>query len=402
MNGDTAVNALLERAQKQAFLIGAAGLVLCAVGFFAAREQFFHSYLMAWLFWTALSLGCLALLMLHHLAGGSWGFVIRRVLEAGTRTLPVAGAFALLLLLGIPTLYLWAQPEHVRGDKVLEHKAPYLNAPFFAGRAAFYFAVWFALAYFLNKWSEEQDRTGDPKLPGRMEGLSGGGLVAFGLTASFAALDWAMSLEPHWFSTIYGLHFMIGGVLSALAFAVVVLGPLSRHEPLSKYVGPARFHDLGSLLFAFVMLWAYLSFSQFLIIWSGNLPEEIPWYLHRIGAGWQSIALTLVVFHFAVPFVLLLSRDIKRRPGRVARLAVVLLVMRLVDMFWLVQPAFHPEEVLPSWQDFCWVAGLGGVWLGFFFRELKRRPLVAQRDPMAEEILAAREAAHLEPGSESA
>src|SRR5437867_1559766 len=226
-------------------------------------------------------------------------------------------------------------------DEVLQHKHLYLNTPFFIVRAAIYFAVWNALSYFLNAWSLEQDRTGDPRVARRMQMLSAGGLVAYGLTITFASFDWLMSLEPHWFSTIYGVLIIGGQGLSAMAFLIAAIVWLGRRPPLQDVVVPAHLHDLGNLLLAFVMLWAYFSFSQYLIIWSGNLPEEIAWYLHRLQTGWRVVGVALVLFHFAVPFCLLLSRAVKRQGRMIVKVAVGILIVRLVDLFWLIAPEFH-------------------------------------------------------------
>ena len=399
MNQNSPASAQLDRIQWRAFVVGFAGLAACLAGYLSNHESFYPSYLMAWLFWTGIATGCMALLMVHYLSGGGWGFVIRRVLEAGTRTLTLMAVLALPLWFNIPRLYLWAQPEKVHGDKILEGKAAYLNVPFFVERTVFYFAVWILMAYFLNKWSDEQDKTGDPAIAGRLEALSGPGLVFLGLTLTFHAMDWGMSLEPHWFSTMYGLQFIIGQVLGAMAFSIIITRALSSEEPHSKVLTPSHFHDLGNLMLAFTMLWAYISFSQFLIIWSANLPEEIPWYRHRIDLGWQRIALMLVLFHFAVPFVLLLSRDIKRKAKRVALVAVAMLIMRTVDLFWIIKPAFAKEGnggFHVDWLDPCWIVGLGGVWIGFFCLNLKQRPLFPLHDPIGAEMAAARHGEHLE------
>ncbi len=377
---DETLEPRLDRVQQRARAVGVVGLVLCLVGAATGPQQFFRSYLVAYLFWMGIALGCCALLMLHHLAGGNWGFVIRRPLEAGTRTLPLMALLALPFLFGLRHMYVWARPDQVAVDELLQHKSAYLNIPFFVLRTVCYFAIWLGLAFLLNKWSEEQDRTADPSLARRLEALSGPGLVLYGLTVTFASIDWVMSLEPHWSSTIYGMLFMVGQVLATLAFVVVVATLLAGYKPLSEAISTAHFHDLGNLTFAFVMLWAYLSVSQYIIIWSGNLPEEIRWYLSRLSAGWQGIALFLVLFHFAVPFLLLLSRDIKRRPGRLAALAVFILAIRMVDLYWLVAPAFEPTVLRVHWTDLVAPFGVGGVWVAVFVWQLKSRPLVPLHD----------------------
>ena len=270
----------LQQFQKRSLLVGIVGLALCGAGMLFNREEFFRSYLLAYLFWIGIALGCLAIVMLHHLSGGAWGIVIRRLLESATRTLPLMALLFLPIVFGLSHLYEWARPEAL-GDKILRHKSLYLNVPFFLARAALYFAAWIAVVYFLNKWSLKQDQTAAPSLSRQLELLSGPGLVIYGATMTFASIDWVMSLEAHWFSTIYGLSFMVGQVLGAFAFVIAAAILLSSRKPLSEVISSEHLHDLGKLLLAFVMLWAYLAFSQFLIMYSGNLPEEIPWYMRR-------------------------------------------------------------------------------------------------------------------------
>ena len=381
MSSNDALRARLDGMQQKVFVAGAVGLAVIAAGGFFNPTQFFRSYLLAFVLWNGIALGCLAICMLHHLTGGAWGFGIRRMLEAGTRTFPLLAVLFLPLLFGLARLYLWAQPEMVSADKILQYKRLYLNVPFFLARAAIYFAVWNLLGFFLSKWSVEQDATANPGLAGRLEAVSGPGLILYGLTATFSAIDWVMSLEPHWFSTIYGMMFMVSQALAAMAFVIIMAMLLADLPPLSGAIAPAQFHDLGNLLLAFTMLWAYLSFSQFLLIWAGNLREEIPWYASRATGGWAGVALLLILFHFAVPFLLLLSRTVKRRMRVLASVAVGLLVMSLVDVFWMIAPAFHPEGPSPHWMDLIAPIGVGGLWMAAFFSQLKRRSLVPLHDP---------------------
>jgi hypothetical protein len=367
--------------------VGVVVLAACLVGAFTSPTQFFHSYLLGYLFWVGIGLGSLGILMLHHLVGGRWGYVIRRPLEAGTRTLPLLALLFLPLLAGMARLYPWARPEFVAGNELLQHKAAYLNVPFFITRAVLYFGLWMGMAYLLNRWSLAADEAGAHAPGNKFRNLSGPGLVVFSLSVSFAMIDWVMSLEPAWFSTIYGMVFIAGQVLATLCFMVPVVLFLSKGKPLSEAVSPRQFHNLGNLMLAFVMLWAYVSFSQYLIIWSGNLPEEITWYVNRSGQGWQWVALGLILFHFAVPFVLLLIRRNKQQPLILARIAVWLLVLRAVDLFWQEAPAFHGPEVRVHWMDPVVLLGLGGIWIAAFIWQLKKRPLLARWDPSLEEAV---------------
>jgi hypothetical protein len=372
--------------QRRFFIAGGVLSAVSLIGLLINPTQFLQSYLMAYMFCLGVTLGCLALGMVHQLSGGAWGVVIRRQIGAASRVLPVMTLLFIPIALGMGRLYVWTHADVVAHDEVLRHKQLYLNVPFWLIRAIFYFTAWNTIAYFLNAWSLEQDRTGDPRIPRRMQLLSAGGLVAYGLTITFASFDWLMSLEPRWFSTIYGAIIMGGQGLAALAFLLVVIVWLSRRPPLNAVVVPAHLHDLGNLFLAFTMLWAYFSFSQYLIIWAGNLPGEISWYLHREDTSWRFIGLALIVFHFAVPFVLLLSRTIKRGPELILRLAAFMLFMRVVDLFWLIAPAFH-ESLWVSWLDVVLPVALGLVWLGCFVWQLRGRAILPVYDPQFDEAI---------------
>ena len=333
------------------------------------------------------SLGCLALGMIHQLSGGEWGVLIRRPIGAASRVLPVLTVLFLPIALGMFRLYPWTDADLVARDEVLHHKHLYLNVPFFLARAVFYFAVWNGFVYFLNRWSLQQDTNPDPRIARRMQQLSAGGLVAYGLTITFASFDWLMSLDPHWFSTMYGVLTMGGQGLTGISFLILVVVWLSRRPPLRAIVLPSHLHDLGNLTLAFTMLWAYFAFSQYLIIWSGNLPAEIDWYLHRSFTSWRIIAMALVVMHFAVPFVLLLSRRVKRQAELIVKVAAWILVVRLLDMLWLVAPAFHHDGLSVSWMDVTLPIALGGIWLAAFIWQLRGRAILPVHDPQFEETI---------------
>jgi hypothetical protein len=373
--------------QRQFLLAGAAGAVVSLIGYFVNPTQFFQSYLMAYMFVLGLTLGSLALGMVHQLSGGAWGVVIRRQIGAASRVLPILTLLFLPIVLGMSHLYEWTHADIVNADPVLRGKHLYLNTPFFLIRAVIYFACWNAVSYLLNKWALEQDQTGDPQYARRMQMLSGAGLLVYGLCITFASFDWLMSLEPHWFSTIYGVLIMGGQGLSALAFLITALVWLARRPPLRDIVLPSHFHDLANLMLAFVMLWAYFSFSQYLIIWSGNLPEEIAWYLHRLQTGWRFVAVTLVIFHFTVPFLLLLSRAVKRAPNTIVKVSLAILVARLIDLFWLIAPEFHRTGISVSWMDIVLPLTLISIWVGCFLWQLRGRALLPVYDPQFEETL---------------
>jgi hypothetical protein len=369
-------------------------------------DQFFRSWLIGALFCLSFALGSLALLMLQHLSGGQWGLVTRRVFEAGSSTLPVVALLFVPVLFGLPRIFEWARPESVQASAVIQMKTAYLNAPFFIVRAVIYFAVWIGCSWLLNKWSADQDRgVGITKVDSvRYRTLSAPGLLVLVITVTFASVDWIMSLEPEWFSTIFGLLTVAGYGLSALAFAIAILSRVQGDAAGAEYLAKRHFHDLGKLLLAFTMLWAYLSFSQFLIIWSGNLPEEIPWYIARIRGSWGAVAIALVIGHFALPFAMLLSANLKKRSAALGKVAVFILVMRLVDLIWYVAPSFRhalpgdaaggPVPLIPfHWMDVAIPVGLIGLWIFLMLRQLRARALFPVNDPYFKEAFA-HEAAH--------
>jgi len=371
----------LRRLPRLGLILGGIGVIACVAFGATDPTQMLRSYLVAFLFWLGIALGALAVLSINHVTGGAWGVAIRRPLEAAVQTLPLLALLFLPIALAPGTLYEWARPGAAAHDPILAHKALYLNVPFFVVRAVGYFAAWILLARAMVRWSREQDAVGDVTgAARRLQLLARASLVTLGLTGTFASIDWMMSLEPHWFSTIYGILFMGGCVLSALAFAIPVTALVADRPPFAAVLSADVFHDLGKLLLAFVLLWAYFSFSQFLIIWAGNLPEEISWYLHRSVGAWTTLAVALVVMHFAAPFAVLLSRTVKRRPRSLAAVAVALLAARYLDLFWMVVPAFEHHGVVVHALDVATLLAIGGPWLMLFARRLVDEPPVPLRD----------------------
>ena len=367
--------------KKKALICGLVASAFAILGLYFDREQFFRSYLLAFVYWVSLSLGSLLLLMVHHLVGGRWGFALRRLLEGGTRTLLLMFVLGIPVLLGIHELYEWSHADVVANDEILQKKAVFLNPTFFVIRYVIYFLIWGALAVLLNKWTAEQDLTAETSPTRRMQILSGPGVVVFVLITTFSAIDWIMSLEPHWFSTIYAAIFIIGQMLMTWAFMTLVAVQLSRYQPLSALLTNERLRDLGTFMLGFVMLWAYTSFSQFLIIWSGNLPEEITWYYTRLKGGWQNVGYMLVVFHFFVPMVLLVSSRLKARIPILVSIAAGLMAMRLLDLFWITAPAFDKTGFTIHWLDVVLPIAIGGLWLWVFYGQLSKRSLVPLNDP---------------------
>jgi hypothetical protein len=364
----------LEGVRRNAMIAGLAGLVLTLLGFFLDREHFFHAYLAGWLFWTSISLGSMGVLLLHSATGGDWGVEVRRVLESGMKLIPIQALLFIPLLLGLGDLYEWARPDAVAHDAILKHKSGYLNVPFWIGRSVFYFAIWILIARVAGRLSLRQDQEASRDVARRLRLFSGPALVVYILTMTFAAVDWIMSLDPHWFSTMFGLIVVVGQVLAAFAFAIFIDVHFIDRKPIPPGNPESPLYDLGNLLMAFVMIWAYVNFSQFLIIWQANIAEEIPWYLKRLTGGWQFLGLALALFHFMLPFVLLIWRGTKRKPARLAWVALLLLVMRFVDLHWVVSPATDVQAALvPHWIQFVTPLGIGGLWLALFLADLKTR-----------------------------
>ena len=392
----------LDRFQQRALIAGGIGVLAGIAGGLIDRSSgeplvlglspvFYRAWLVGFMACAGLTLGSLGWLMLHHMTGGQWGLVSRRVFEASSRTLPIVALFFLPVVLGIPAVFEWSHEDVVQSNAVLRQKAPYLNVTFFIIRAVVYFAFWLMCVVLLNRWSAAQDRgtvATTPRDTVRFRKVSAPGLLFLVLTVTFAATDWVMSLEPEWYSTIFGLLTVVGQGLAAVAFTIVVLTMIAPARPLAGVVAPKHFHDLGKFMLAFVMLWAYLSFSQFLIIWSGNLPEEIPWYLKRMQGVWGAIAIVLVVGHFALPFLLLLSRSLKRHSRMLARLAVFVILMRIVDIIWLVAPAYEHQGFPLHWLYIVLPPGMLGVWCFAFARNLRSRALLPVNDPYFKEAFA--------------
>jgi len=357
--------------------------------------------------WLGVSLGSMAVLMIQHLTGGKWGMVIRRQLEAAMNVLPLmALLFIPIAAAGLPYLYNgnhesvggWPGWLHYQGPDAhltaMSHS--YLTVGGYIGRGAIYFAIWLGLAFVLSRWSAEQDQPPVQNLSPRFRTIAAPGVILYAFTISFAVIDWVMSIDPHWYSTIFGFIFIVGECLSALCMMVVIERILVPYRPMAFLLKPKEVHDHGKLILTFVLLWAYFSFAQLLIIWAGNLPMEIRFFTRRLYSGWEVMGLGLVIFHFAIPFLFLLSRPFKQNPRSLVRLAAWLLFMRFIDLFWYIEPSFHKALRL-DWGyllDLIVPVAIGGLWLALFFRNLRSRPLLPVYDLHAQEFLEYVGAAH--------
>jgi hypothetical protein len=393
---------IVRKISQRSLIIGVVFAVISVAIAVIRPDEFYRAYLLGFMCWLGVALGSMAILMIRHLTGGGWGTVIRRILGAAMRTVPLlALLFIPIIIAGLQhRIYPWAMPlDSIQDPHIREHLEKhsfvrsYLNLSGFAFRAFIYFAIWNLLSFLLSKWSKQTDTPNAPDNTQRFKAVSGPGLILYGFTISFAAIDWVMSLDPTWVSTIFGLIILIGQVLSAMCFAVVVERILYNYKPMSELLKPDFVHDHGKWMLTFIMVWAYFSFSQWLIIWAGNLPPEISFYLKRLSGGWAWIGLILVLFQFAIPFAMLLSRPFKRNIRKLVWLAAWLMLMRYVDLFWIIEPNFS-RTLAVTVADIVVPIAIGGIWLWYFFQNLASLPLVPAYDQDAHEVLAAEHHIH--------
>ena len=390
--------ASVSRLQSGGIAVGGVAVLLALYGWMKSPAEFYQAYIFSYMLVLGLTLGSLGLLMLQHLTGGIWGMVIRRPLEAASRNLIWVLVFFLPIVLGMKYLYSGNGDETgwLNAPKTGEHalsvwQQSYLTQGGFLFRAVIYFGIWIVLMLVFNAWSKNQDQQTDGEgIKQKMKKLAAPGVILYILAMTFAAIDWVMSLSPRWASTIYGFIFVAGQAIASMALMIAVIVLLSGSEPMNKVINKRHLHDLGKWLFAFNMLWAYFSFSQLLIIWSGNQPEEISFYRSRLGGQWGVVAVLDLLFNFAIPFLLLLSRDVKRTAGVISKVALWLIFMRLVDLYWMTKPEFT-ERAVPTWLDVVVPVALIGLWLGMFAMNLKQRPLLPVGDPRLSEVLAPNE-----------
>jgi hypothetical protein len=376
----------VARAQLPALILGILGIAGSVAGFVLDRPEFFRAWLAPFLFWFLIAAGALAILMLQYVTGGEWGVLIRRPLGAAARTIPLFLLFGLPLAFGLPSIYEWARPEAAH-DEFLRQKELWLNPKAWIIRALIYFALWSLWAWRLRVLSLDFAKTRSPYTELTRRKWSAAGLLVIVLTLTLTSVDWVMSLEPRWYSSMYGIAFTVGAGLSAFAFVTFFLTLLADNPAMQGVLKPSHFRDLGNLMLAFTMLWAYTNFSQFLLIWYGNIKEETPYYLKRMHGGWGLMAAALIVFHFFLPFTMLLMRAIKDRPRTIAIVTVIILIMRFVDIYWLVVPAHHAEHFYFSWITLFAFLGIGGLWLAAFLWQLKGQTIIPIHETWVDEAI---------------
>jgi len=375
------VDGAMIRGKKIALAIGVIGLAFSVIGWITTPREFFVAYLFAEVFFVGLSLGSLGILMIHHLTAGYWGYGVRRFLEAAIANLPLLALLFIPLFFGLSELYPWRHPDIVAAQELLSKKQSYLNATGFIIRTIAVFAIWITMSRLLLKWSAEQDITVSVAPTRKMRTLSGPGLVIYPITMTFVAVDWIMSMETEWYSTMFPILICIGQILGALSLMILIFAWAVRSTELRTLAGEENFHKIGNLLLAFVMIWAYLAFGQLLVTWSGNLPAEIWWYLHRIAGGWRWVASFIALFQFFVPFFLLLMRPVKKKRHVLAMVAGCVFLSHIVTIWWTIAPSVYTTNFYVSWLTLAAFIGVGGLWWAAFLWNLGKRRLVPLNDP---------------------
>jgi hypothetical protein len=367
----------LFEAQWPSLLVGIGGLLVCLIVWFFDPYHALRAYLYAWLLWLGVALGSMALVMLHCLTGGWWGWVIRRPAEAAAMTLPLLLVLFIPLALGLHYIYPWADPAQIASHAVLRHRQSFFAPWFVLLRTLIYFAIWIFWAWRLRSLSLAHDEAGDAKSVMRLRVMSGAGFVVYFATMSSAAMDWIASREVDWYSSTFGLVTILGQAVIATAFVIIVLALLWDAFPLSELAAPDPAHDLGNLLLTNVVLWSYVAFAEFLVIWIGNSQEDNTWYYHRMHRGWNWAGTAIILLHFAVPFVMLLFQQVKRNLRVLACVAGGIFLVRIVHVLWMVAPSSPtPQPHAVYWLDFIAPFGVGGVWFALFLWLLRRRPLM--------------------------
>jgi hypothetical protein len=364
------------------------GIVACAILGAANPRQFFFSWLVSFLFFLSLALGALFFVLIQYAAQGGWGIVLRRIGETVFTTIPVMAVLFLPVVLGLHHLFEWTHAEAVANDALLRWKAPYLNVPFFLIRAVLFFGIWSFIALLYYRGSRGQDVSGDPAVSARLRRLAGPAIIVLALTQTFASVDWIMSLTPHWYSTMFGVYFFAGSFVGFIALLSVVASAMRRAGLLDTIISAEHLQDVGKLLFAFMVFWTYIAFSQFFLIWYANLPEETSWYRERLEGSWLTVSVFLMVGHFVAPFFYLMGRAVKRRGSTLAIGGAWLLAMHFVDLYWQVMPTLHPEGLSPSLLDVAAFLAVGGCFLAAAGWLMRRQALVPLRDPRLAESLA--------------
>jgi len=372
---------------KTCYGVGVVGLIASFIGYFLNYKQFFYSYLTSFTFFTSIALASLILVMIHHITKSSWGTVIRRIPESFIKNIWIWALFMLPIIFGMSSIYKWTSADYVIGDPIMEGKIPFLNSTFFIVRQVIYFAIWGYLGHKLHKVSVKMDETNDWGLTKLLQKISAPGILLFSLTLAFASFDWLMSLDAHWFSTMFGVYFFAMSFQALFPVIILLVFWMQKNNILENTVGKSHIYDLAAWFFGFTVFYAYIAFSQFLLIYYANIPEETLWYYHRLEGSWAVVTYALLFGRFLIPFVLLLNRDSKHNHKLLIFVSVLVLVMHITELHWIVMPIISYSGISVSWLDFTTLIGLGGIFMGLFFTTLKKHNLVPVNDPTLSDSL---------------
>jgi len=372
---------------KICYSVGVVGLIASFIGYFLNYKQFFYSYLTSFTFFTSIALASLIMVMIHHITKSSWGTVIRRIPESFIKNIWIWALFMLPIIFGMSSIYKWTSADYVMGDPIMEGKIPYLNTTFFIIRQFIYFAIWGYLGHRLHKVSVEMDKTNDWGLTKLLQKISAPGILLFALTIAFASFDWLMSLDAHWFSTMFGVYFFSMSFQALFPVIILIVFWMQKNNILNNTVSKSHIYDLGAWFFGFTVFYAYIAFSQFLLIYYANIPEETLWFYHRLEGSWSIVTYSLLFGRFLIPFILLLNRDTKHNHKMLIFTSVLVLVMHIIELHWIVMPIINHSGISVSWLDFATLVGLGGIFMGLFFTTLKKHNLIPVNDPTLSDSL---------------
>lgn len=372
---------------RNLFAVGAIGLIASAIGYFTNQDHFFFSYLVSFTFFTGIALASVFMVMFHHITKSKWGVTVRRIPETFGSNLWIWGIFIIPVILGMYNLYHWTHEDAVAADKILKGKSSYLNTPFFIIRQVIYFAIWGFVGNKLYKASVELEKTGDWGITTLMRKVSAPAIPIFGFSIAFASFDWLMSLDPHWFSTMFGVYFFAISFQSFWAIMILMIFFLHRNGYLKNTITQVHIYDLGAWMFAFTVFYAYIAFSQFLLIYYANLPEETLWFYHRLEGSWSYIAYGLLIFRFLLPFLTLLNREQKHRKAVLTFVASTVVIMHFLEIYWIAMPTLNAHGIHFSWIDVSTFVGLGGIFFGLFFWKFQKNSMIPENDPKLEACL---------------
>lgn len=363
------------------FGVGIVGLLASGIGYFLNHEQFFFSYLVSFTFFSSMALASLFFVMLHHITRAEWGVVLMRIPETISGNILIWALFLIPVLFGMHSLFHWTHEGVIAQDPLLQHKEPYLNIPFYIVRQVVYFGLWGFLGYRLYKNSIKMDETGDWGLQTLLRRTSGPGIFFFAITFAFASFDWLMSLDPHWYSTIFGVYFFAMSFQAVFAMLILVVFFLWKKGILKNTIQKSHIYDLGVQLFAFTVFYAYIAFSQFLLIYYGAIPEETLWYLHRLEGGYEALAYFYLFGRFVIPFIVLLNKDTKTNYKVILSVSILVVATHFVELYWIAMPVLHEHGIHFNWMDITTFLGLGGIFFGLFFHRFKQHKMVPVNDP---------------------